>query len=105
MKLEFVLNGWKLLQDSAVLLTNNPTNVFLPRFVLLTDISKITDYSVLCKNNFEEQHLNVFLKRYSSFLKILCDMQKGMPVKPVKYLTKKHLYPTNFDKINVLRAI
>jgi hypothetical protein len=28
-----------------------------------------------------------------------------MAVKPVRYLTKKHLYPSNFDKMNVLRAV
>lgn len=41
----------------------------------------------------------------SCYLKLLYDLQKGMPVKPVRYLTKKHLFPSNFEKMNVLRAI
>jgi hypothetical protein len=41
----------------------------------------------------------------SSYLKELYNLQKGLPVKSVKYLTKKHLYPTNFEKMNVLRAV
>jgi hypothetical protein len=39
------------------------------------------------------------------FRQTLYNLQKGLPVKPVKYLTKKHLYPTNFEKMNVLRAV
>jgi hypothetical protein len=41
----------------------------------------------------------------ASYLKILHELQKDMPVKPVRYLTKKHLFPSNFEKMNVLRAI
>ena len=41
----------------------------------------------------------------SGYLKQLYELQKDMPVKPVKYLTKKHLFPSNFEKMNVLRAI
>jgi hypothetical protein len=57
---------------------------------------------------------NLFLDRemYSSeglissdYLKKLYALQKDLPVKPIRYLTKKHLYPTNFEKMNVLRAI
>jgi hypothetical protein len=41
----------------------------------------------------------------ASYLKILHELQKDMPVKPVRYLTKKHLFPSSFEKMNVLRAI
>jgi hypothetical protein len=41
----------------------------------------------------------------SSYLKKLHNLQKGLPIKPVRFLTSKHLYPSNFDKMNVLRAI
>jgi hypothetical protein len=41
----------------------------------------------------------------SSYKKKLYHLQKGMPIKPVRYLTKKHLYPNNFEKMNVLRAV
>jgi hypothetical protein len=53
---------------------------------------------------------NLFLHRemYSSeglissdYLKKLYALQKDLPVKPIRYLTKKHLYPTNFEKMNV----
>jgi hypothetical protein len=40
----------------------------------------------------------------SKYLKKLYDLQKNLIVKPVKFLTKKHLYPTNFEKMNVRRA-
>ena len=57
---------------------------------------------------------NLFLQRdmfssagliTSEYLKKLYNIQKDFPVKPVRYLTKKHLYPSNFEKMNVLRAI
>jgi hypothetical protein len=32
----------------------------------------------------------------STFLKKMYNLQKGLPAKPVRYLTRKHLYPTNF---------
>jgi hypothetical protein len=57
---------------------------------------------------------NLFLDRemYSSeglissdYLKKMYALQKDLPVKPIRYLTKKHLYPTNFEQMNVLRAI
>ncbi|RZC42541.1 hypothetical protein BDFB_014446 [Asbolus verrucosus] len=32
-------------------------------------------------------------------------MQQKWPIKAVKFLTKKDLYPSNFDKINVLRGV
>jgi hypothetical protein len=41
----------------------------------------------------------------SKYLKKLYDLQKNLIVKPVKFLTKKHLYPTNFEKMNVRRAV
>lgn len=41
----------------------------------------------------------------SSYLKSLYGLQKEWPVKPVRYLTKKHLFPTNLEKMNVLRAV
>jgi hypothetical protein len=41
----------------------------------------------------------------SSYIKILHELQQGLPVKPVRFLTNKHLFPTNFEKMNVLRAV
>jgi hypothetical protein len=41
----------------------------------------------------------------SKYLKKLYDLQKNLIVKPVKFLTKKHLYPTNFEKMNVRQAV
>ena len=41
----------------------------------------------------------------ASFLTDLYDLQRDLPVKPVKFLTKKHLFPNNLEKMNVLRAI
>jgi hypothetical protein len=41
----------------------------------------------------------------AKYLKFLFELQQGLPVKPVKYLTKKHLFPTRFEKMNVRRAI
>ena len=41
----------------------------------------------------------------SSYLKALYGLQRGWPLKPVRYLTKKHLYPSNLEKMNVLRAV
>lgn len=41
----------------------------------------------------------------STYLKTLHDLQVGLPIKPVKFLTNKHLYPSNLEKMNVLRAI
>ena len=41
----------------------------------------------------------------SSYLKALYGLQRGWPLKPVRYLTKKHFYPSNLEKMNVLRAV
>lgn len=41
----------------------------------------------------------------SSYLKELYNLQKDLPIKPVRYLTRKHLHPTSLEKMNVLRAI
>ena len=40
----------------------------------------------------------------STYLKRLYGLQKGWSVKAVRYLTKKHLYPTNFDKIHIVSS-
>lgn len=39
------------------------------------------------------------------YIKDLYHLQKDMSIKPVKKLTRKHVYPTNFEKMNVARAI
>lgn len=41
----------------------------------------------------------------SEYLKILYNLQRNLIVKPVKFLTEKHLYPSNFEKMNVRRAV
>lgn len=41
----------------------------------------------------------------SSHLKELYAMQKGSVIKPVRFLTRKHVYPTNLEKMNVKRAV
>lgn len=38
------------------------------------------------------------------YLSLLYTMQKGEIVKPVRHLTKKHIEPTKFEKMNVRRA-
>jgi hypothetical protein len=45
------------------------------------------------------------LYRQNKYLKKLYDLQRTIIVKPVKFLTKKHLYATNFEKMNVRRAV
>ena len=39
------------------------------------------------------------------FLKKIYDMQHKLIVKPVKFLTRKHICPTNLEKMNVRRAV
>ncbi|XP_049276291.1 uncharacterized protein LOC119373974 [Rhipicephalus sanguineus] len=40
----------------------------------------------------------------ASFIKDLYEMQKGLTVKPVRYLSRKHVFPNNIEK-NVGRAV
>ncbi|KAH6925841.1 hypothetical protein HPB50_011089 [Hyalomma asiaticum] len=41
----------------------------------------------------------------SSYIKKLYELQKDLVVKPVRYLSRKHVYPNNIEKMNVARAI
>uniref|UniRef100_A0A147BC10 Putative transposase protein n=1 Tax=Ixodes ricinus TaxID=34613 RepID=A0A147BC10_IXORI len=41
----------------------------------------------------------------SSHLKKIYEMQKDWIVKPVRFLSRKHVYPSNIEKMNVSRAI
>ncbi|KAH6939989.1 hypothetical protein HPB50_023869 [Hyalomma asiaticum] len=41
----------------------------------------------------------------SNHLKSLYKMQQGSLVKPVRFLTRKHVFPTNMEKMNVQRAV
>jgi hypothetical protein len=41
----------------------------------------------------------------SAHLKDLYRLQRNLIIKPVRFLTKKHLYPSNFEKINVRPAV
>lgn len=40
-----------------------------------------------------------------AFVQKLYELQKGMTVKLARNLTRKHVYPTNLEKMNVLRAV
>ncbi|KAG8176027.1 hypothetical protein JTE90_024669 [Oedothorax gibbosus] len=69
--------------------------------------------------SFDPSHLiknirNQFLDREMSgkenyitgnFVKKLYEMQEDQIVKPVRFLTRKHVYPNNLEKMNVLRAV
>lgn len=41
----------------------------------------------------------------SNYVKDLYKIQKNLIVKPVRFLTAKHVYPSNFEKMNVRRAV
>ncbi|XP_075742919.1 uncharacterized protein LOC142796362 [Rhipicephalus microplus] len=41
----------------------------------------------------------------SSYIKDLYKLQKGLTVKPVRYLSRKHVLPNNIEKMNVGRAV
>ncbi|KAL1420594.1 hypothetical protein MTO96_023991 [Rhipicephalus appendiculatus] len=41
----------------------------------------------------------------ANYLKSLYKMQQGSLVKPVRFLTRKHVFPTNMEKMNVQRAV
>ncbi|XP_049522558.1 uncharacterized protein LOC125945044 [Dermacentor silvarum] len=41
----------------------------------------------------------------ANHLKSLYRMQQGSLVKPVRFLTRKHVFPTNMEKMNVQRAV
>jgi hypothetical protein len=41
----------------------------------------------------------------SKYIKKIHDLQRNLTVKPVRFLTQKHLFPTNMEKMNVLRAV
>ncbi|XP_049272289.1 uncharacterized protein LOC125758736 [Rhipicephalus sanguineus] len=41
----------------------------------------------------------------SCYIKKLYELQKDLIVKPVRYLSRKHVYPNNIEKMNVARAI
>jgi hypothetical protein len=37
----------------------------------------------------------------ANYLKTLLDMQENLIIKPVRFLTRKHLYPSNLEKMKV----
>lgn len=41
----------------------------------------------------------------SSYIKKIYDLQKNLTVKPVRCLSRKHVYPNNIEKMNVARAV
>ncbi|KAH7958590.1 hypothetical protein HPB49_003076 [Dermacentor silvarum] len=41
----------------------------------------------------------------SCYIKKLYELQNDLVVKPVRYLSRKHVYPNNIEKTNVVRAI
>ncbi|XP_050032440.1 uncharacterized protein [Dermacentor andersoni] len=41
----------------------------------------------------------------ASHIKDLYELQKGLSVKPVRFLSRKHVYPSNIEKMNVARAV
>lgn len=41
----------------------------------------------------------------SKYLKKVYKMQKNLTVKPIRFLTRKHLYPTNIEKMSVRLAV
>ncbi|KAH7938544.1 hypothetical protein HPB49_025074 [Dermacentor silvarum] len=41
----------------------------------------------------------------SSHLKAVYELQKDLTVRPVRYLSRKHVYPNNIEKMNVGRAV
>lgn len=41
----------------------------------------------------------------AEYLQKLYDIQKLCIIKPIPYLTRKHIYPNTFEKMNVLRAV
>lgn len=41
----------------------------------------------------------------SFYLKNLYELQKMSTIKPVRFLTRKHVYPSNLEKMNVQRAV
>ncbi|KAH9361570.1 hypothetical protein HPB48_001447 [Haemaphysalis longicornis] len=41
----------------------------------------------------------------SSYIKDTYHLQKNLMVKPVRYLSRKHVYPNNIEKMSVARAI
>ncbi|KAJ3651517.1 hypothetical protein Zmor_017552 [Zophobas morio] len=92
----------KLCQGSLQNLISHPFLEYIPLFLS-------SDYCHALKNS-----RNLFLEHdmcssegviSSSYLKEIYDLQKGLPIKPIKYLSKKHLYQSSFEKMNVLRAI
>jgi hypothetical protein len=58
------------------------------------------------RNLFLDREMNSSVGIISSdYLKKLYILQKNLPIKPVRNLTRQHLFPPNFEKMNVLRAI
>jgi hypothetical protein len=47
-------------------------------------------------------HMELFLANY---LKELLGIQEKLIIKPVRYLTKKHIYPSNLEKMKVRLAV
>ena len=67
------------------------------------DIFLSFDYCHLIKNARSQ-----FLRHpFGGYLKELYEIQyrESRNIKPVRFLTKKHVYPSNFEKMNVKRAI
>ncbi|KAH9383111.1 hypothetical protein HPB48_023846 [Haemaphysalis longicornis] len=44
-------------------------------------------------------------KKISKYLKRVYKMQKNLTVKPIRFLTRKHLYPTSIEKMSVRLAV
>jgi hypothetical protein len=58
------------------------------------------------RNLFLDREMNSSVGIISSdYLRKLYILQKNLPIKPVRNLTRQHLFLTIFEKINVLRAI
>jgi hypothetical protein len=41
----------------------------------------------------------------ANYLKELLEIQEKLIIKPVRYLTKKHIYPSNLEKMKVRLAV
>lgn len=64
-------------------------------------LKNIRNQFISDKKNFQINN-NIVTSKY---LKKLYDLQKNLIIKPVRYLTKKHIQPSSLEKMNVKRAI
>ncbi|GLV37467.1 hypothetical protein CBL_10567 [Carabus blaptoides fortunei] len=118
--------GYDTTQESSILrmvTDNHKSNVAIFKLLgdgnLMTRISNPVMSEIPLFLSFDYCHAqknvrNIFLDHdmeseegtiSADYVRALYNMQKDLIIKPVPFLTRKHVYPSNFEKMNVNKAV